>query len=78
MRQFTRGDRVRIAKNVNLDHFAGFEGTVDQQVQSGVIVILDSDPATNHRVSPFDTFQPLNRPVIRRFFQLNEVEKIND
>ena len=73
---FARGERVRITDDVGRRHVAGFEGTVDMVTASGVVVILDNDPATQFRVSAFDTFQPLNRPVIRRFFHYNELEKL--
>lgn len=72
---FARGERVRISDGVGRGHVAGFEGTVDMVTNSGVVVILDSDPATQFRVTAFDTFQPLNR-IVKRFFQFNELEKL--
>lgn len=73
---FVKGERIRIAKKVGRGYVTGFEGVVDMQVESGVIVILDNDPAVKFRIQASDGFAPLNRPIIRRFFQLNEIEKI--
>ena len=72
---FARGERVMISDGVGRGHVAGFKGTVDLVTNSGVVVILDSDPATQFRVSAFDRYEPLNR-VVKRFFQFNELEKL--
>ena len=76
MIQFVRGDRVRITPGVRRGHVAGMEGVVDQQVQSGVIVILDNDPALKFRMTMVSSVLPPKGHVVRRFFRLGEIEKI--
>ena len=73
---YARGDRVKIKDGIGRSHVSGHEGVVDMVTDLGVVVILDADPASKFRVTAFDTFQPLRRPVVRRFFHLNELEKI--
>lgn len=71
---FSRGDRIRLLRDNGRTQIIGFEGTVDQVTQLGAIVILDNDPFdTFHAAS--DRYGPINR-VTRRFFQFNEIERI--
>ena len=73
---FSRGERVRIVEDNITRGVSGFEGTVDQVTELGVVIILDSDPATMFRIAPNDRFEKLDRPIVRRFFQFNEIERI--
>jgi len=67
---------VRVVRDNKRTGIVEFIGTVDSIVQTGVVVILDNDPAIMFRVTPFDTFEPLKRPIVRRFFGFNDIEKI--
>lgn len=75
---FAPGERVRIIKgNGRTAAFDGFEGTVDALTQFGVIVIMDSDPANRFRTTMGGGFTPPHPDlVVRRFFNLHELEKI--
>ena len=70
------GQRVRVIQSETraLSALIGLEGVVDSVPQSGVIVILDSDPAHKFRVSQLMNAEKLQPRVIRRFFLLNDVE----
>ena len=75
---FYVGQRVRVRESGTraLFAFAGHEGTVDSVPDSGVIVILDHDPALTHRISQLQNYTPLQPRVIRRFFLLNDIEPV--
>lgn len=75
---FARGERVRILKGTGRTAaFDGFEGTVDGITNIGVIVILDADPAKIFRMNMLGGFvKPHKDLVVRRFFNLHEIEKI--
>ena len=77
MSQFAKGERVRVLRDNGRDGIVGFLGTVDQITQSGVVVVLDADPAMKFRMYTPNGF-PRYRPgvVIRRFFLLNDLEKL--
>lgn len=75
---FAKGERVRIIKGTGRTAaYDGFEGTVDAVTQFGVIVILDADPANKFRTEMQGGFTPPHPDlVVRRFFNLHELEKI--
>jgi hypothetical protein len=72
------GQRVRVIRSHTraLSALVGHEGVVDSVPLSGVIVILDSDPAHNFRVNQMMNYESLQPRVIRRFFLLNDVEPV--
>lgn len=74
---FAKGERIRILEDNGRDGIVGFEGIVDSVTQSGVVVILDNDPATQFRMYNFGGFEkPHPNRIPRRFFQFNAIEKI--
>ena len=77
---FARGERVRILKGTGRTAaFDGYEGVVDGVTQTGVIVILDVDPAHRFRMEMAGGFEPAHQNlVVRRFFNLHELEKIEN
>ena len=75
---YAKGERVRILKGTGRTAaYDGFEGTIDAIVMLGVIVILDSDPAHDFRMSQVAGWEKASKGlVVRRFFNLHELEKI--
>jgi len=75
---FFVGQRVKVKPGGNRrDDVDGFVGTVKGICQSGLIVVLDSDPARNFRMY-LPTGWEKTRPnvVIRRFFFPCDLEPI--
>lgn len=81
-RLFDPGDRVVVLRDNGRDCLVGHQGVVEQVNQSGVVVVLDNDPAKSFRMYNQFGFDPNPRSarsqnwVIRRFFRLDEVQKI--
>ena len=73
---FAKGNRIVVVEDNGRNGLLGLEGVVDLVTQTGIVVILENDPAIKHRVNPDDSFFELNRPIVRRFFLLNQIKKI--
>ncbi len=74
---FFKGQRIRVLRDNGRDGIVGYEGVVDRLTQSGVVVILEDDPALKFRMYMKLGFQksPTRAPVMR-FFQMDELEPV--
>lgn len=72
---FAKGERIRVLKDNGKTGLIDYVGVVDSVTQTGVIVILENDPLLRFRMNQAGGFERA-RPPIRRFFNLNEIEKI--
>ena len=74
---FAKGERVRVIKDNGRDNLVGYEGRVDSTNQSGVVVVLDSDPVLSFRMyTPNGFVRAAPGLIVRRFFYLGEIEKL--
>lgn len=74
VRRYANGDRVRILRDNGRDGIVGYEGRVVLVVPSGVVVVIENDPALRFRM--YNTGFARPRPIIRRFFYPGDVEYI--
>ena len=75
MSAFAKGMRIRVLKDNGRDNLVGFEGVVDLMTPSGVVVILENDPAEKFRMYNLHGFTR-QTATVRRFFYPYEVKLV--
>jgi len=76
-RQFSKGERIRVLDDNGRTGLIEYLGTVDSVTQTGVVVILDADPAKIFRMNMMGGFEkPHRNLIVRRFFNFGEIEKV--
>ena len=74
---YFKGQRIRVIEAHPRSGVLGFLGTVETLTPTGVVVIIDNDPALTHRMIQIGGFtKPDPNRVVRRFFKLNEIEAV--
>lgn len=74
----TCGQRVRVLRDNGRDNIVGFEGTIEMLSPSGVVVVLDNDPALGRNMyNPGGIVRPPSNHRVFRFFYPYEVEVID-
>lgn len=71
---YARGTRIRVLEDNGRRGLVGLEGVVVQSIPGYVVVELENDPATRHRVDMAGGFtRPRRAP--KRHFRVTEVER---